>query len=94
MGEGLSAAFPAVADQSNTGAFPDTGEVLEQVSRTSLSIGFVQLTLPLSPCYPVLLEEDNDLLTLLHHAGRSRARVSQVSTPMSKLFSDALRQSL
>ena len=28
VGEGLGAVFPAVADQSNTGAFPDTGEFL------------------------------------------------------------------
>ena len=34
-------------------------EFLEQVSRRSLSIGFAQLTLPLSPCYPLLLEKDN-----------------------------------
>ena len=59
VGEGLGAVFPVAADQSNTGAFRDTGEFLEQVSRRSLSIGFAQLTLPLSPCYPLLLEKDN-----------------------------------
>ena len=51
VGEGLGA---AVADRSNTSAFPDAGEFLEQVSRRSLSIGFAQLTLPLSPCYQCL----------------------------------------
>ena len=59
VGEGLGA---AVADQSNTSASPDTGKFLEQVSRRSLSTGFAQLTLPLSPCYPLLLEKDNAFL--------------------------------
>ena len=35
------------------------GKFLEQVSRRWLSIGFARLTLPLSLCYPLLLEKDN-----------------------------------
>ena len=54
--------------------------------------GFAQLMLPLSSCYPVLLEKGSAFF-LLRQVGRSRAKVSQVSTSRSKLFSNALRRS-
>ena len=63
VGEGLrlSAVFPAVADQSNMGAESSTAlpTLVSFLSRCQGDrFGFVQLTLPLSPCYPVLLAED------------------------------------
>jgi len=61
VGEGLGAVFPAVADQSNMGA-EDSAAFWTLVSFLSRCqgdrFGFVQLMLPLSPCYPVLLAED------------------------------------
>ena len=62
VGEGLSAVFPAVADQSNMGV-EGSATFWTLVSFLSSCqgdcFGFVQLTLPLSPCYPVLLAEDS-----------------------------------
>ena len=60
VGEGLGAVFPAAADQSNTGA---EGSVAFWTLVSFLSrcqgdhFEFAQLTLPLSPCYPVFLEK-------------------------------------
>ena len=60
VGEGLGGVFPAVADQSNTGA---EGSVAFRTLVRFLSrcqgdrFGFAQLVLPLSPCYPALLEK-------------------------------------
>ena len=62
IGEGLGAVFPAVADQSNMGeegsaAFRTLVSFLRRCQGDRF--GFVQLTLPLSPCYRVLLAEDS-----------------------------------
>ena len=60
--ERLGVVFMAVADQSNTGtkgcaAFRTLVSFLSRCQGDL--VGFAQLTLPLSPCYPVLLEEDS-----------------------------------
>ena len=62
MGEGLGAVFPAVADQSNMGtegsaAFRTLVSFLSRCQGDRF--GIVQLTLPLSPRYSVLLTEDS-----------------------------------
>ena len=62
MGEGLGAVFPAVADQSNMGVEGSAAfwTLVRFLSRCQGGrFGFVQLMLPLSPCYPVLLTEDS-----------------------------------
>jgi len=61
VGEGLGVVFPAVAHRSNTGArdsaaFRTLVSFLSRCQRDRF--GFAPLTLPLSPCYPVLLKED------------------------------------
>ena len=71
---------------------PDTGDFLKQVSRRSLWICTAHASSePLLSC--LATKRTVPLLTLLFQAGWSRAKVSEVSTSISKIYSNTLRQS-